>query len=187
MATPDRDDLRDVLKLTAVALKGAEVPFALGGGYAAWARGAPEPEHDADVVVAAADAGRAADAVTAAGLDVERPPEDWLFKVRTSAEATAFVDVLWRLCDSPVDAEVLARTDVLPVLSVHMPVMRATDVVAGKLAPLTDHYCDFASLLPVARALREQVDWADVRRRVADNDYAQAFLFLAERLGISSG
>jgi hypothetical protein len=187
MATPDQDDLREALKSTAVALKRAEVPFALGGGYAAWARGAPEPDHDADFVVAAADADRAADAVAAAGLAVQRPPEDWLFKVRLTPDDEAFVDVLWRLCDTPVDAEVLGRSDSLPVLSVQMPVMRATEVVAGKLAPLTDHYCDFARLLPVARALREQVDWADVRRRVAGNDYAAAFLFLVDRLGISGG
>jgi len=65
-----------------------------------------------------------------------------------------------------------------------MPVLAATDVVAGKLAALTEHYCDFARLLPVARALREQVDWAAVRDRTAANDFAAAFLVLLERLGV---
>ena len=47
------------------------------------------------------------------------------------------------------------------MLSVQMPVLPATDIVVTKLMALDEHYCDFARLLPVARALREQVDWAD--------------------------
>ena len=34
----DRTALQDGLRLTAVALTDAEIPFALVGGYAAWAR-----------------------------------------------------------------------------------------------------------------------------------------------------
>ena len=55
----DRDEIRDLLKRTAVALKEGDVPFALCGGYAAWVRGAPEPDHDADFLVAGAEAERA--------------------------------------------------------------------------------------------------------------------------------
>jgi hypothetical protein len=50
---------------------------------------------------------------------------------------------------------------------------------------LDEHYCDFARLLPVARALREQVDWPRVRREVAANDFAVVFLVLLDRLGIT--
>jgi hypothetical protein len=42
-------------------------------------------------------------------------------------------------------------------------------------------------MLPVARALREQVDWEDVRREVADNDFAVVFLHLLERLRVLPG
>ena len=72
----------------------------------------------------------------------------------------------------------------LPVLSVHMPVLTATDIVATKLMALDEHYCDFSRMLPVARALREQVDWAEVRRAVADNDFAVVFLELLDRLDV---
>jgi len=187
VSTPEaslQDELREALKLTAVGLKRAEVPFALCGGYAAWVRGAPEPSHDADFLVAAQDADRAAEALRDAGLWVEHPPEDWLFKVRSAEGSESFVDVLWRLCDVPVEQDLLDRSDTLSVLSVLMPVLAATDVVAGKLAALTEHYCDFARLLPVARALREQVDWDAVRDRTAANDFAAAFLVLLERLGV---
>ena len=78
MEFSERDEVRDLLKRTAVALKQADVPFALCGGYAAWVRGAPEPVHDADFLVAADDADRARKALADAGLDVVEPAEDWL-------------------------------------------------------------------------------------------------------------
>jgi hypothetical protein len=177
----DRDTVRDLLKRTAVALKQADVPFALCGGYAAWVRGAPEPDHDADFLVPAAEAERAAAALSDAGLPVVQPAEDWLVKVVTDG---AFIDVLWRTCGFPVESDLIERADVLPVLSVHMPVLAATDIVTTKLMALDEHYCDFGRLLPVARAMREQVDWERVRTDVARNDFAAVFLLLLERLGI---
>jgi len=177
----DRETVRDLLKRTAVALKEAGVPFALCGGYAAWVRGAPEPDHDADFLVPAADADRAAAAQADAGLPVVEPAEDWLIKVVTR---NAFIDVLWRTCGAPVENDLIERAEELPVLSVHMPVLEASDIIVTKVMALSEHYCDFGRLLPVARAMREQVDWADVRRRVAGNDFAAVFLVLLERLGI---
>jgi hypothetical protein len=179
----EQDEVRDLLKRTAVALKQADVPFALCGGYAAWARGAPEPDHDADFLVPEEDAGRAAQALADAGLRVAEPAEDWLVKVTGER---AFIDVLWRTCGRPVDGALLARAEVLPVLSVQMPVLTATDTVVTKLMALEEHYCDFGRLLPVARALREQVDWAHVAEQVAENDFAVVFLVLLDRLGITA-
>jgi hypothetical protein len=170
-----------LLKRTAVALKQADVPFALCGGYAAWARGAPEPEHDADFLVPALAADRTAKALVDAGLEVLDPPEDWLLKV---GDDDVFVDVLWRTCGEPVETALIERADRMPVLSVEMPVLAATDIVITKLMTLDEHYCDFARLLPVARALREQVDWVRVHRDVESNDFAAVFLLLLGRLGI---
>src|SRR3712207_8591714 len=51
------------------------VPFALCGGYAAWVRGAPEPDHDADFLVPAAEAERATKVLVDAGLQVVRSEE----------------------------------------------------------------------------------------------------------------
>ncbi|SFK87032.1 nucleotidyltransferase family protein [Geodermatophilus ruber] len=181
MQPSDRDEIRDLLKRTAVALKQSDVPFALCGGYAAWVRGAPEPDHDADFLVPAAEAERAAKVLAAAGLEVVDPAEDWLTKV---VQGNSFVDVLWRTCGQPVEQELIDRAEELSVLSVHMPVLEATDIVVTKLMTLDEHYCDYARLLPVARALREQVDWTRVRREVEANDFAVVFLVLLDRLGI---
>jgi hypothetical protein len=180
----ERDEIRDLLKRTAVALKEAEVPFALCGGYAAWVRGAPEPDHDADFLVPESESERAMKVLEDAGLEVLDPPEDWLAKV---VQGASFVDVIWRTCGHPVESDLIARSETLPVLSVQMPVLLATDIVVTKLMALDEHYCDFSRMLPVARALREQVDWDEVRREVADNDFAVVFLQLLERLRVLPG
>jgi len=177
----DRDEIRDLLKRTAVALKEGDVPFALCGGYAAWVRGAPEPDHDADFLVPEPEAERAVKVLADAGLQVEDPPEDWLTKVVSGG---SFVDVLWRTCGHPVESELIERSEVLSVLSVQMPVLRATDIIVTKLMALDEHYCDVSRMLPVARALREQVDWAEVQGAVAENPFAAVFLELLDRLDV---
>jgi hypothetical protein len=180
----EQQGLREALKRTAVALKQGDVPFALAGGYAAWARGGPEPDHDVDFVVAADDAERAELVLSKAGLRVEHAPEDWLFKVFSD---DAMVDILHRLAGNRVELPVLERATWLEVLSIQMPVLAATDVIVAKLAAMDEHACDLQSVLPAARALREQIDWSRVRDEVAGNDFAAAALYLFERLDIIEG
>ena len=94
-----------------------------------------------------------------------------------------FVDVLHRLNGTPVDAETLAAVDELEVLGIRIPVLAPTDVVTTKLQSLSEHYCDFATLLPPIRAVREQLDWERIRRDTAEHDFAAAFLFLTDGWG----
>jgi hypothetical protein len=175
-------DPQEALKRVGVTLKQAGVRFALAGGYAAWVHGAPEPEHDVDFVVARDDAEQAFAALAEAGLRVEQPPEDWLFKVYTDG---TMVDIAHRLNTSPVDDGVLARADDVEVLSVVLPVLGATDVLVSKLNALVEHYCDYGKIIPVARAMREQVDWDRVREETTDNDFAVTGVFLLGRLGVA--
>ena len=181
MNVSDREELREALKLVAVALKESGVPFALTGGYAVWARGGPEPDHDVDFVIAEEDAPRVKDHLVATGLAVREPPEDWLFKVDVGE---AFVDILYRMSSTPSTHDDLTDVDEMEVLSVSMPVLSATEVVIHKLNALDEHYCDFGAVIPVARALREQVDWARVRAGTKENHFAAALLFLLERLEV---
>jgi hypothetical protein len=60
-----------------------------------------------------------------------------------------------------------------------------TDANVPTGCALGEHHCDFAKLLPAARAIRERPDWDHLRAQTADNDYAAAFLVLAERLGLT--
>ena len=109
------------------------------------------------------------------------PPEDWLFKV---AADDAVVDILHRLGGEPVQPAVLERASEVEVLSVQMPVLSATDVLASKLAALNEHACDLNKVVPVARALREQLDWSGLDAASDGNPFAEAALFLLERLSV---
>jgi hypothetical protein len=173
--------LRKALKLVAVALKEGDAPFALTGGYALWARGGPEPDHDVDFIVAEEDAAATAELLAERGFDVVQPPEDWLFKVYVD---DAMVDVLFRAGAEPVARERLQHVDHIEVESVRMPVLTATELMVDKLNALEEHACDFGAVVPAARAVREQVDWAVVAKRTADNPFAEALLFLLGRLDL---
>ena len=177
------DELRDALKRAASALKAQGPEFALAGSYALWVYGGPEPVHDVDFVVAEDDADTAAATLEEAGFRIDRTPEDWLFKACVGDDFV--IDVLHRLNGVPVDAATIRVADELDVLAIRMPVLSPTQVVTEKLCSLNEHHCDFAALLPAARAVREQVDWERVRGDTADNDFAAAFLVLTDRLGIT--
>lgn len=168
------------MKTVAVALKETGLPFALVGGYAAWVHGAPEPGHDVDFLVSPDDAPTVAEELSRRGLMVRQPPEDWLFKVEAEG---ATVDVIHRTNGARVD-EVLARVSERPVLSVRMPVISPTDLVTEKLLSLAEHYCNVTDVLPPLRALREQVDWDEVVKRTDGHPFAEAVLFLLDRLNI---
>lgn len=173
--------LLEALKATAVALKHGGIPFALAGGFAVYARGGQDSRHDVDFVVREEDADAARKALADAAFDVIEPPEDWLFKAERDG---APVDLIFRLASGPVDGGLLARAETMPVESVEMPVLSATDLLVAKLASLSDHSCDLAPVLALVRSLREQVDVAQVREATAGHPFAEAALFLAARLGV---
>jgi hypothetical protein len=177
-----QDRLRDALKRAASALKASGPAFALAGSYALWVHGAPEPIHDVDLAVAEPEAEAAATTLADAGFDIERTPEDWLFKAHVDG---VVVDVLHRLNGRPITADLLSRSDEHEVLAIRMPVLRATELVIVKLRSLSEHYCDFTTVLPTVRAVREKLDWSRVRRETGDNPFAAAFLYLTDRLEIS--
>ena len=180
-SSESQDGLREALKRVAVVLKEGDVPFALTGGYAVWARGGPESIHDVDFLVAAEDAARAAEVLDAGGVEVVHPPEDWLFKAYSDG---AMVDIIHRHSGGPAPRAIVEDADVLEVLSVQMPVLSATEVLVQKMLALDEHYCDFGAMIPVVRALREQVDFERVRAETADSPFAAALLFLLERLDV---
>jgi hypothetical protein len=55
-----------------------------------------------------------------------------------------------------------------------------------KLLALDEMSLDMRSCLQIARALREQIDWDDVRARTEESPYAKAFFTLIEELGLVS-
>lgn len=176
--------LGEALRGAVATLRAGQIPFALGGSLAAWARGGPEPWNDLDLMVKPGDAERALEALAAAGMRIERPPEEWLFK---AWKENVMIDIIFRPAGLEITDEVLARAEPLSVLAVETPVMALEDVLATKLNALNEqHSLDYRPSLAIARALREQIDWQRLRQQTAASPYAKAFFTLVEELGIAS-
>ena len=178
---PEFPEILESMKKAAAALQRAEIPFALGGGLAAWARGGPETEHDVDFMVKPDTAEAALDTLTEAGFRPERPPENWLYK---AYDSDVLIDLIFDPKGGPIDDGILHRAEVLEIDAVRMPVMSLEDVLVTKLLALREHEVDYDSVLEIARSLREQIDWDGVRERTADSPYARAFFYLAGELEI---
>jgi hypothetical protein len=180
---PHRVDegLAITLKRVASTLKSADIPFALGGSFAVYARGGYSSDHDVDFLIREQDKDRALQELAAVGFQTEQPPEDWLVKVYDEGR---MADLIYRPVESPVDEETLRDTEQISVEAIYMPVLSATRLMIHKLLSYSQHYCDFATGLPVARSLREQIDWGRVRRETIESPYAEAFLVLLDRLDV---
>jgi hypothetical protein len=180
---PHRVDegLVNTLKRVASVLKQAEIPFALGGSFAVYAHGGHSSDHDVDFLIREQDKLRALEELSAVGFEVQQPPEDWLVKVYDEGR---MVDLIYRPVESPVTDATLRDTVMRPVEAINMPVLSATQLMIHKLLSYTQHYCDFATGLPVARSLREQIDWDRVRAETVRSPYAEAFLVLLDRLDV---
>jgi hypothetical protein len=183
MANEDFEALLATLKKAAAALRAAGVPFMLGGGLAAWARGGPESDHDLDLMLKPEDASEALEVLAAVGMRPEQPPEGWLYKAWD--ENGVLVDLIFEPVGIPVDEEAFDRADELEVEAVGMRVMALEDVLVTKLLALDEQNVDYRGLLQIARPVREQVDWEEVRRRTDGSPYAAAFFTLVEGLGIA--
>ncbi|GHH93945.1 nucleotidyltransferase family protein [Streptomyces capillispiralis] len=172
----------EAAKQVGAVLKRGGHLFALAGSVAVHAHGGSgNLQHDVDFCVRPEDAEPVAATLREAGLTVYTPPEDWLLK------ATCFgqdVDLIFELAHRPVSTEMLHRAQELPVESVRMPVLAPTDLLCGLIAAFSEHHCDFGAVLPIARALREKVDWDRVRRDCGDEPMPAAFFFLLERLNV---
>src|SRR5215218_6733276 len=151
------------LRKVVALLREAQVPFMVGGSLAAWARGGPDVTNDLDLMVRPADAERVLSLLVDAGMTAERPPEEWLLK---AWDGDVLVDVIFQTVEGDVTDELLARGEELTVTSMAMNVLRLEDMFALRLQTLNEHRLDYAPLLKMARALREQVDWNAVRARV---------------------
>jgi hypothetical protein len=170
------------LKRSAGALREAGIPFMLGGGLACWVRGGPESDHDLDLMVKPEDADQALATLTAIGLRPEKPSEGWLYK---AFDEDVMVDIIFSPVGVAITDEVLARAEMLEVEAQPMLVMTLDDVLVTKLLALDENTLDYKAVLLIARSLREQIEWEDVRTRTAGSPYAAAFFTLVEELGVA--
>ena len=174
-------ELIDSMKRAAAVLRDADVPYMLGGGLAAWARGGPPTEHDVDFFVRPEDAERALEALVDAGMKADRPPEGWLLKVW---DGETLIDLIFSPMGGDIDQGYFERAEEMEVAAQRLPVASLADVLTTKLLALNEQDPDLSSVLELARSLREQIDWEFVRARTAESPFARAFFTLVEELGV---
>src|SRR5205085_2726332 len=118
------------------------------------------------------DAEAARAAFEAAGWLTEKPPEGWLYKVWH--ENGALVDLIFNPASGPITEELIERSPEAEVMALRVHVSTLEDVMVAKLLALTEQEPDFSAALVWARALRQQIDWADVRSRTEASPFAKA-------------
>ena len=175
------EDLLEAMMHVAAALRDADVPYLLAGSFAGWARGGPLHETDLDFVVKRDDVERAIEVLEVAGLRQKATPEEWLAKV---CDGDVQVDLIFDPAGLEIDDDVFERAEDLEVNGMTFRVMAIDDVMTTKLFAFKEHYLDYESALEMARMLREQIDWDELRRRCQDYAYAKPFFTLAEELGV---
>jgi hypothetical protein len=94
------------------------------------------------------------------------------------------VDLIHHHKGTRVDDALIERGEVMSVLGMEMRVMALEDVLVTKLMALDEHALRYESLLAISRALRERIDWDDVRSRTQESTWARAFFVMLEGLGI---
>jgi putative nucleotidyltransferase-like protein len=169
------------LKRSAAALRDAGIPFLVAGGVASWVRGGPDTDHDLDFLIKPEDADQALQALTEAGLRPVIPPEEWLYK---AFDGDVMVDLIFHPAGIEITDEVIARGEEREVEAMTMRVMSSEDLLVSKLMAMTEHSINYRSCLEIARSLREQIDFEDVRRRTENSPFGRAFFVIAEGLGI---
>lgn len=152
----------DVLRRALEALEASEVPYAIIGGVASAIYGRPRYTLDVDVLVRHDDAGRAIEALDAAGFDTERTDPLWLYKAVSDG---VVVDVLFSSSgDVYLDEEMSARSRVEEFRGLRMRVAPPEDVVVMKAiahAESTPRYWHDA----LGIIARTPLDWDYLLRR----------------------
>jgi hypothetical protein len=94
------------------------------------------------------------------------------------------VDLIFCPSGGPVTDEMLDRAEEREVMAMRLPVSSLEDVLATKLLALTEQEPNYGSVLEIARTLREQIRWDEVREKTQGSPFAHAFFTLIEELGI---
>ena len=139
-------------------------------------------ERDVDFLLRPEDAERAQQTLVEIGMKAEQPPEGWLLK---AWDGDILVDLIFEPTEGPVTTEMLEEADELNVMAMRVKVARLEDVLSSKLLALEEQEPDFGQVVELARSVREQIDWDEVRARTDSSPMAKAFFTLVEELGVA--
>src|SRR5262249_15700463 len=108
--------------------------------------------------------------------------EPWLYM---AWDGEVLVDLIFAPAGLEVDETLIDRRPVGGVFAAPMPLLLPEDILVTKLTAMTEHTMDYRSCLEIAPALREQIDFGELRRRTDGSPFADAFFALVEGLGIA--
>jgi hypothetical protein len=182
MECTPHEAITKALRRAAGALLAADVPFMLGGSIGCWARGGPRSQNDLDLMLPREELERGLGALVAVGMRAEDPPEEWLAK---AYDGDVMIDLIHEsLGTGRVTREQIEEAERISVLAIEMPVMSLEAILGGTLHAIREQRLDFGSPLEIARALRERIDWVEVRERTRSSPYARAFFALLAELDV---
>src|SRR5437870_4709161 len=118
------------------------------------------------------------------GRRADRPPEGWLLK---AYEDDILIDLIFDPSGVAIDDDLFARAEDMEVHAMRLKVAPLEDVITQKVLVLSEQRPDFSSVLELARSLREQVDWEEVRERTNNSAFGRAYFTLLEGLEIVTG
>ena len=161
----------------------AEIPFVLGGGLVGV--GARRPEERARRRPPA----EAATTPTQRSRRSRRPAGGRSGRRRAGSYKTwhandALVDLIFNPASGPITDEIIERAPVAEVMALRHQRVDARGRDDGEADGDDRAGARLQRLLEWARALREQIDWDDVRARTEASPFAKAFFTLVEALGI---
>ncbi|MCQ4118017.1 hypothetical protein [Rhodococcus tibetensis] len=179
----DREaQLMRTLRRAVSILSTADLPFAVGGDCAVYARGGPPAEHQVTIIASDEHLTGARAALAAGGMRSIASPRSGS---RQHVDGDHRVTLLYPASTTGTAEGLLDRAETMRIGQIWAPVLSGTDLMIDKLRHLDSHRGDFVPMLPVARALCEQVDWPTVVGATADLPYARAFLGLLDDLAVT--
>jgi hypothetical protein len=164
------------------AIRGADVPFALGGALAVgFYTGMDRPTKDLDLYIVPSDRERAMRAVTAAGLKdyFDRAPYDrrWIFR---AIEGRTIVDIIWALANSraQVDEDWLSHGPMVDLFDERMNLVPAEELIFSKLHVVQRERCDWPDVLNLLYVVGAHMDWDRLLARCAGEEKLLAAVLL---------
>src|SRR6201987_3821800 len=136
MPEPTFEEMILAMKDAVAVLQACDIPFVLGGGLAAWARGGPPSEHDVALLIREQDAEEALVSFDETGMRTERPPEGWL--VKAWHPNGTLVDLIYNPASGPITDEQIERAPLAEVMAVRVHVSTLEDVMVAKLMGMTE-------------------------------------------------
>lgn len=126
-----------VLRAAVETVRAVGVPFVLMGGIGSATHGRDRWTHDIDLFLRPEDAGRALEALGAAGFETEETHWDWLFKAERSG---VVVDLIFRSTGGiVVDEELIERAREHDFRGVVAPVIPPEDLLVIKAVVHDEH------------------------------------------------